>query len=176
MLGGTRQVGFSLNPFQTQGPVNPFASVNSTPQATWNKITKPMNENLDKEKMKKEQYREQLLTQMEINRINRGENVKLKMLEDAREEERLAKERENIDKINGQDNYVRKRKDALDQAKETPIKGSKSVDIRTPGSKRYDEGPGTPGKGNVYSSIRDEFARDPKRRKNVVEANWLDHP
>ena len=84
-------------------------------------------------------------------------------MEEARDEERLRLEREKIAKVNEMDPYNKRREDAINKSKSETVKG---VDIRTPKSAyRFKDG---------YYEIRDEFSKDPKRRKNIVDAAWLD--
>ena len=48
--------------------------------------------------------------------MSRAEHIRRKMMEDGREEQKLALERQHIEEVNNQDNFVRRRKEALDQA------------------------------------------------------------
>ncbi|CDW87729.1 rcc1 and btb domain-containing protein [Stylonychia lemnae] len=170
-------------------PLNALAyqkGLASPASAILSKITRPYNENEPVEKLKKAHYRDELLTQIELNKLSRADQYRQKALEDQIEELRLQKERQMTDSRLDQDINVKRRNQALGQGQDQPVRGRNAqsmVDLRLPNS-RYKEldrsRDSSMDRSTTRQSLRlqfrDEFSKNPKRRVNVVDMDWIDNP
>eukprot|EP00347_Sterkiella_histriomuscorum_P013621 403364019 len=129
-----------------------------------------------------------------LDKISKVDQYRLRAAQEEVEELRLKRERDMTNSRLDQDNYVRRRKDALQdsftdknmvdrqQGRQITRNAQSVIDLRLPASKRYETANDksressldrSASKNGLYE-IRDELAKNPRRRHNKVEAYWLD--